>query len=104
MNVAIGWQGLYLAYVQCRCRNRRTASAQRYEMQLLDHLFATQDALSRRSYTPSTSVRFVVLRPKAREIYAADFADRVVHHWLVPRLERLYEPLFIYDVYSNRLG
>ena len=104
MNVAIGWQGLYLAYVQCRCRKRRTASAQRYEMQLLDHLFATQDALSRRSYTPSTSVRFVVLRPKAREIYAADFADRVVHHWLVPRLERLYEPLFIYDVYSNRLG
>ena len=104
MSIAIKWQGLYQAYVQCRCRKRRTASAQRYEMQLLDNLFAIQQALNRRSYTPSTSIRFVVVRPKAREIYAADFADRVVHHWLVPRLERLYEPLFIHDVYSNRLG
>ena len=31
-----------------------------------------------------------------------DFSDRVIHHWLVPRLERIYEPLFIHGVYSNR--
>jgi hypothetical protein len=27
-----------------------------------------------------------------------------VHHWLVPHLERLYEPSFIHDSYSNRAG
>jgi hypothetical protein len=44
----------------------------------------------------------MVDKPKAREIHAAHYSDRVVHHWLVPGLEALYEPVFIHDVYSNR--
>ena len=28
----------------------------------------------------------------------------MVHHYLVPRLEAIYEPVFIHDVYSNRQG
>lgn len=35
---------------------------------------------------------------------APDFADRVVHHLLVERLERLYEPVFIFDSFANRKG
>ena len=27
-----------------------------------------------------------------------------MHHWLVPQLERLYEPIFVHDAYSNRRG
>jgi retron-type reverse transcriptase len=46
----------------------------------------------------------MVDKPKAREIHAAHYRDRVVHHWLVPILEGLYEPVFIHDVYSNRQG
>jgi hypothetical protein len=45
-----------------------------------------------------------VRRPKTREILAADFSDRVVHHLLVPRLERQFEPVFIHDCFSNRVG
>lgn len=41
---------------------------------------------------------------KKREIHAPDFADRVVHHIVVERLEKLYEPLFIHDSYANRAG
>ena len=96
--------GLYRAYLDCRRRKRRTPSAQRYEMRLLDNLFQTLAALRERSYSPSPAIRFVAQGPKSREIHAADFADRVVHHWLVPRLERLFEPVFIHDVYSNRPG
>ena len=44
------------------------------------------------------------MHPKTREIHAPDFADRVVHHLLVERLERLYEPLFIHDSFANRKG
>jgi len=46
----------------------------------------------------------VATRPKAREIHAPDFADRVVHHWLVPQLETIWEPTFIHDSYANRRG
>ncbi len=100
----ITFAGLYQAYRDCRKRKRGTANAQRYDMHLLDNLFQTEAALQSRSYSPSRSIRFVVKKPKAREIHAADFQDRVVHHWLVPRLERLFEPVFIHDVYSNRKG
>jgi hypothetical protein len=39
-----------------------------------------------------------------REIFAADFRDRVVHHWLINKLNPLFEHLFIQDSYACRLG
>lgn len=104
IDMDLTFKGLYQAYLACRRRKRSTANAQRYAMNALQHLVETEQSLRQRSYTPTTSIRFVAQQPKAREIYAADFADRVVHHWLVPRLECLYEPVFIHDVYSNRKG
>jgi hypothetical protein len=104
MNKVIDLQSLYAAYCQCRRHKRRTVNAQHYEVALLDNLFNTLEALQKRSYSPARSMCFVAQKPKAREIHAAHFSDRVVHHWLVPRLEVLYEPVFIHDVYSNRLN
>ncbi|QEP44932.1 RNA-directed DNA polymerase [Ectothiorhodospiraceae bacterium BW-2] len=95
-------QAFWQAYENCRRRKRGSRDAQRYDMQLFDNLLATQQQCQQWQYTPSTSYCFVVKKPKAREIHAAAFADRVVHHLLVPQLERLYEPIWIYDLYSNR--
>ncbi|WP_295401490.1 reverse transcriptase domain-containing protein [uncultured Thiocystis sp.] len=98
------FRAVYDGYRACRRRKRGTANAQRYERRLLDHLVDTAEALQRRDYAPSRSLCFVARQPKAREIHAADFSDRVVHHVLVPRLEALFEPVFIDDLYSNRKG
>ena len=95
---------VYGAYRACRRRKRATRNAQRYEIGLLDHLVDTAHALAGRVWRPSRAVAFVVRRPKAREILAADFSDRVVHHLLVPHLERQFEPVFIHDCFSNRRG
>ncbi len=57
-----------------------------------------------RSYQPRRSVCFFSARTKLREILAADFRDRVVHHLLVDYLERLWEPIFIHDSYACRKG
>jgi hypothetical protein len=62
------------------------------------------DALSARAYAPARSVCFVCKRPKLREIFAADFRDRVVHHVLVDYLERIWEPIFIHDSWACRKG
>ena len=48
-----------------------------------------------RTYTPSESICFVVTRPKIREIFAADFRDRIVQHWIALRLNPLFERRFI---------
>lgn len=42
-----------------------------------------------------------VPRPRTTD---SGLLDRVVHHLLVPRLEALFEPVFIFDSYSNRKG
>lgn len=98
----INYRGLYNAYRDCRCGKRHTANAQRYDMALLDNLQQTLITLQQRSYSPTRSIRFIAKKPKMREIHAADFSDRVVHHWLVPRLEKIINPIFIHDLYSNR--
>lgn len=104
MQQIITFQGLYKSYRDCRRHKRHTANAQRYDVALLDNLFESLTSLQNRSYSPSRSIRFISRKPKTREIHAADFSDRVIHHWLVPRLEKLFEPIFIHDVYSNRKG
>ena len=45
---------------------------------------------------------FVITKPKLREIFAADFRDRIVHHILVNYLETIWEPKFIDQSYSCR--
>jgi len=95
---------VYRAWQSCQRGKRGTKAAQRYEVRLLDHLMATVQALQNDSWRPSRATRFVTLRPKPREILAADFADRVVHHIIVPWFERLYEPIFIHDSCANRRG
>ena len=97
-------RGLWQAYEACRRRKRGTRDAQRYDQELLDHLVDTQQALATGQWRPHPSMWFVTLRPKMREVHCAPFADRVVHHWLVPRLEAAFEPVFIHDSHSNRVG
>lgn len=99
-----GFAALYHAFLACRHGKRGSRKAQRYEMRLLDNLVDTVQSLRTQDWRPSRAVRFVVRHPKPREILAADFSDRVVHHLLVPWFERLFEPVFIHDSFANRKG
>lgn len=99
-----GLHALWRAYRACRKGKRKSRDTQAYEASLLDKLVSSRDALASASWRPSRAFSFVVSRPKLREIHAAPFADRVVHHVLTDRLARLYEPVFIHDAYANRLG
>ncbi len=38
------------------------------------------------SYQPGKSIAFIVHKPVQREIFAADFRDRVVHHLIINKL------------------
>ncbi|MBI4848582.1 MAG: group II intron reverse transcriptase domain-containing protein [Nitrospirae bacterium] len=95
---------LHKAYVSCRRRKRNTINALRFEASLLDNLMDLSGKLQNGSYRPSRSVCFVAKQPKLREIFAADFRDRVVHHLLVPEIEKIFEPKFIHDSYACRVG
>jgi retron-type reverse transcriptase len=42
--------------------------------------------------------------PKTRDVAAAPFTDRIVHHALVRQIEPLFEKIFIHDSYACRVG
>lgn len=96
------FENLYKQYRICRRNKRNTINALLFEINAEENLLKLAGELSARSYKPSRSVCFIVQRPKMREIIAADFRDRVVHHVLVDRLEALYGPIFIHDTYACR--
>lgn len=98
------FQNIYNAYLDCRKNKRNTINALKFEQNLVENLWDLVDALKNRRYTPGTSICFLTSSPKLREVFAADFKDRVVHHVLVGALEEMYEKKFIYDVYNNRKG
>ena len=100
----LGIENIYKAYEECRKRKRNTSNALKFEKNLEQNLFELHSLLNNKTYVPRRSVCFVVLKPKPREIFAADFRDRIVHHILVNELEKIYEKRFIFDSYACRKG
>ena len=62
------------------------------------------DALFNRDHHPEPSSCFIVERPKKREVFAAQFADRIVHHYYYNKTHEIYERSFIADTYSCIAG
>lgn len=96
--------GLLEAYYDCRKSKRRTASAIMYEIDYGSKLVALRDRINDRTYQPGKSICFVVTRPRYREVFAASFEDRIVHHWIALRLEPLFEEVFSPRTFNCRKG
>lgn len=101
-SAGISMRELYEAWQRARHQKKASRNQLRFEGQWIDNLIEMQDQLQVGSWSPARSICFVASQPKAREIHAPDFFDRVVHHWLVPQLEAIYEPTFIAQSFANR--
>jgi hypothetical protein len=97
-------EALHRAWQAARRRKQPSRNQLAFEVHWMDRLLDLQQQLNTGTWSPLPTTCFIASRPKAREIHAPDFADRVVHDWLVPQLEAIYEPGFIFDSYSNRKG
>lgn len=70
------------AYLDCRRNKRNTASALEFEARAEAALYELHEELTDGTYRPGRSICFVITRPKPREVWAAGFRDRIVHHLL----------------------
>jgi len=95
---------LYRAYGECRKNKRGKPAALRFEVNAEENLLDLKEELVSRTYHPSPFSCFVTERPKYREIFAAAFRDRIVHHLVVARLQPVWERYFIHDTYACRKG
>lgn len=101
---AVELKALYDAWKTARKGKKPSKNQLAFDGHWIDGLLELQRSINTLTWQPGPSACFVATRPKAREIHAPEFADRVVHHWLVPQLETLWEPAFIFDSYANRQG
>jgi RNA-directed DNA polymerase len=82
----ISFQEIVVAYYDCRKNKKNKMSSLSFELNLEANLFTLYEDLLRGSYKISPHTVFVVEQPKAREIWASSFRDRIVHHILYNRL------------------
>lgn len=93
----LSFEELVRAYFDCRRTKRMTLNALAFEQDLERNLANLYDDLVDGNYRPGRSVCFVITRPKPREVWAAAFRDRIVHHLLYNRIGPRFERSFIAD-------
>ncbi len=91
---------LVQAYKDCRKNKRFTNNALKFEFNLEENLINLYNDLKNNTYEIGESICFVVLHPKPREVWAASFRDRIVHHLVYNAIQDRFIKRFIVDTYS----
>jgi len=88
------------AYKDCRKHKRNTINALEFEFELEKNLMQLYDDLKSGEYKIGKSICFMVLHPKPREVWAASFRDRIVHHLIYNAIKDRFYRRFTVDTYS----
>ena len=99
----VSFRDLHTSWQRARRQKVPSQNQLQFESQWIDGLLELQQQINGGQWQPRATTCFIATKPKARQIHAPDFADRIVHHWLVPQLEAIYEPGFIHHSYANRI-
>ena len=91
---------LHQAYYDARRHKRQKPYQLRFERDADANLSALCDELWQRNYEPQPSTCFIITDPKRREVFAAQFRDRIVHHLYYNYVHEMLERTFIHDSYS----
>ena len=104
------WQGmiafkslLLAAHAAARGKRFKPCVA-RFVFDLERQLLRLQEELASKTYRPGPYRTFTIYEGKTRQISAAPFRDRVVHHALTGILEPIFERSFVFDSYACRKG
>ena len=91
---------LYAAFICAKRHKAKKPYVLHFERNMKENIESLCDDLWTRRYKPEPSTCFVIQRPKKREVFAAQFRDRIVHHLYYNYTHELFERTFIQDTYS----
>ena len=91
---------LYAAFICAKRHKAKKPYVLHFERNLKENIESLCDDLWTRRYKPEPSTCFVIQQPKKREVFAAQFRDRIVHHLYYNYTHELFERTFIQDTYS----
>jgi hypothetical protein len=95
---------LNLSYLQARKNKRNTHNQLAFELNQETNLHHLAKAIYERKYAPKPCIAFIINKPVMREIFAADFTDRVNHHFIYRCIYPIIDRKLIHDTYSCRVG
>ena len=95
---------LHLSYLQARKNKRNTHNQLKFEVDQETNLYQLASAIYNRTYTPQPCIAFIIHKPVMREIFAADFSDRIIHHLIYRCIYPIIDRKLIHDTYSCRVG
>lgn len=84
-------EGWFMAYEDCLRGKRSSPQTLEYMPRAAEDVPRLACEVWERRYEPQESTCFMVTFPKLREVFAAAFRDRIVHHWISLRLLPLFE-------------
>lgn len=77
----VALEDVFRAYYECRRNKRRTVNALAFELDFEQELVRLWREINSGQYKIGRSIAFVVQQPVQREVFAADFRDRVCIIW-----------------------
>lgn len=95
---------MYAAFRLCIKNKASSPSALEFCAHKAENMLSLCRAVYNFEYIPKASIAFIVSVPTYREVIAADFADRIVQHWVAARIEPILEKILDKHVYSCRVG
>lgn len=95
---------LYECFLMARRGKTKTVDEWNCEVFWRENLEQLMKDVVNRKWKPSSSKAFIIHEPVDREIFAAMFRDRIVHHLLYAVVAPWWNKRFIYDSYSCRRG
>ena len=96
------FDNLHQAYLGARKCKRYRQEILQFSWNLEENLLQIQDELKNQTYKHGQYIKFIIQDSKKREIKAAPFRDRVMHHALCNIIEPIFDHGFIYDSYACR--
>lgn len=93
-----------VAFLEARRRKQRSRDEYDFEMHWLENLDILTNDILHRTYQPSSGVAFITRWPVVREIVAAPFRDRVIHHLLYNLIVGWVDKRLINNSFSCRKG
>ncbi|MBR3386209.1 RNA-directed DNA polymerase [Candidatus Saccharibacteria bacterium] len=90
------------AFIEARKGKLGTHDEHDFELNWIENINRLAKSIDERTYAPGASVSFVIHDPMVREIFAAPFRDRIIHHFLFNMQYGWWDRRFINNSYSCR--
>jgi RNA-directed DNA polymerase len=96
-------EDVFIAYNDCIRNKKSSKDYLEYDLKYwkLD-LVKLLEEVNTKTYKVWRSYCFIACKPKIREIFAANFRDRIIHHLLIGEIENYFEKRFVNNVFSCR--